>query len=289
MIRQDFSNPLGFPFDVTILEDMQRAYEIFNVFGELVGDYAIIKGCDLIGASTTDGYVYVNGELFEFRGGLTQSKVIIKQEITSLPFESGDENDVLFERYVTFGTGTTAIDWSLFSKQDTIKKIVENLSNKEDKTVVNEVSNKVKALEEFVSELGLVTHSKDGFMSSVDKIRLDNLKSPTNIGWFNGVDVGSSAGSTGTSFNVSGDVLSAKTADTVEENSIIEVTVKNNMSSNYYVRIHVESEGDVLKDNNIGAVIFKKVSSTKFLISTDELPNSGDKNLKIHIETITIN
>lgn len=106
----------GFPFETDTLTFQQNAYDIFNVFGEIVGDKSIIKGCETQGQNTSPGYIYVNGELFEFKGGVTQDNIILVIDEASLVFEDGVENPVFFDRHYTFGVGTNSILWSEFKK-----------------------------------------------------------------------------------------------------------------------------------------------------------------------------
>ncbi|WP_271783860.1 hypothetical protein [Aquimarina algiphila] len=113
----------GYPLETDTLDEIQNAYSIFNALGEISGDKTIIRGCTLNGSTVSNGFVYIAGEFFEFRGGLQQSKVIIRQEAVSKPFQNGEENEVLYKRYVTFGTGSEAINWSEFIRIEPVKSL----------------------------------------------------------------------------------------------------------------------------------------------------------------------
>lgn len=123
MNRQIFNSLGGFPLETNNLEWMQQAYDIFNTLGYVAGDKTIIYGCATSGANTTDGYVFVNGELFKFKGGPTQSKVRILETEDSKIFENGETKVVHKERYVTFASGTGEMNWSDFKRVESLKNI----------------------------------------------------------------------------------------------------------------------------------------------------------------------
>jgi microcystin-dependent protein len=123
MNRQIFNSLGGFPLETNNLEWMQQAYDIFNTLGYVAGDKTIIYGCATSGANTTDGYVFVNGELFKFKGGPTQSKVRILETEDSKIFENGETKVVHKERYVTFASGTGEMNWSDFKSVESLKNI----------------------------------------------------------------------------------------------------------------------------------------------------------------------
>ncbi len=123
MNRIDFNQAGGFPLETNTLEEVQNAYSIFNALGHLAGEKSIIKGCEITGNTVNDGVVFLNGELITFRGGYIQSNVIIKEDITTKPFENGETKQVLYNRYLTFGSGIGAIPWSDFKQVNPIQKI----------------------------------------------------------------------------------------------------------------------------------------------------------------------
>ncbi|MDX6187998.1 hypothetical protein SGQ83_01435 [Flavobacterium sp. Fl-318] len=112
----NFSEVGGFPMTTNILGKMQTSYLLTSAFGNIMGDKSIISGCTAAGSNTTDGVVFFNNEVFEFRGGLTQSKVVIKEETEKLLFQNNTLNPVIKTRYVTFGTGIGAIEWAEFKR-----------------------------------------------------------------------------------------------------------------------------------------------------------------------------
>lgn len=115
MNKLNFSNTGGFPFDTNILDFMQDSYNLLNAIGEIAGNLTILKGCTVTGTSVSDGVVFINGEVLAFKGG-TGSKVIIKEDVTQLPFEDGSSKDVEKVRYATFGLASTSFLWSDFTR-----------------------------------------------------------------------------------------------------------------------------------------------------------------------------
>ncbi len=79
----------GYPFDVAFLAFMQNAYNLFNHFGHLAGNKAIISGCKEVGNTITPGTVYINGELLPFEGGTKDDTVWIREDTTQVTFQDG--------------------------------------------------------------------------------------------------------------------------------------------------------------------------------------------------------
>lgn len=130
----NFNQVGGFPMTTNILGRLQTAFSLFNALGNIVGDKSIISGCILTGSTVSDGVVYVNGEVFEFRGGLTQTKVIIKEDTESLIFQNENSYPTVKVRYITFGSGVGAMDWADFKSGFATKDIVAGLLGKADQT-----------------------------------------------------------------------------------------------------------------------------------------------------------
>lgn len=118
----------GFPMTTNILNAMQNAYNIFNALGNLAGNFTIISGCVETGSNVSDGVVFINGEVLPFRRGTKISKVRIVENTESKQFEDGTTKAVVFKRFVEFGTGVDAIDFSNFKRLDTILQIMQRLT-----------------------------------------------------------------------------------------------------------------------------------------------------------------
>jgi hypothetical protein len=143
----NFNQSVGFPLETEILDEMQKAYSIFNALGAIVGNFTIISGCVVTETTATNGVVYINGEVLEFRGGVVQTNVIIVQSAQLREFEDGNSNDVIYTRWATFGTGTTQWPWADFKRGFETKEIPAALEFKEDKTTVAALLERVAALE----------------------------------------------------------------------------------------------------------------------------------------------
>lgn len=121
------NQPGGFPLTTNILNTMQNAYNIFNSLGAISGNYTIISGCETVGDTVTDGFVYIDGEVFPFKGGVKISKVRVVEVVGLKRFKNGSAKEVLFKRFVEFGTGLNAIDWVAFKRPKNLIELNANL------------------------------------------------------------------------------------------------------------------------------------------------------------------
>ena len=138
----DFNQVGGFPMTTNILGKMQTAFSLFNAFGSIVGDKTIISGCVVNGSETSSGVVFVNGEIFEFRGGATQSKVIIREDVEILLYQNNNAYPSIKTRYIQFGTGVNAIDWADFKrgfKTSNIDALVQRIEDLEARPTVGNI------------------------------------------------------------------------------------------------------------------------------------------------------
>lgn len=117
----------GFPLTTNILKRLQNAFKIFNSLGQIAGDKTIISGCTVAGSNVSDGYVFVNDELFEFQGGAVQTNVIIVETSESLTFANNNDYPVIKTRYVTFGTGAGQMAWADFKRPLKTKEVPTDL------------------------------------------------------------------------------------------------------------------------------------------------------------------
>ncbi|GGA84772.1 hypothetical protein GCM10008015_26940 [Flavobacterium palustre] len=130
MNRSNFNQTGGYPLKTERLQELQTAYSIFNALGALAGNLTIISGCAVAGSDVGDGYVYINGELLEFKGGAfdENSTVIIIEEAVNRAFKNGVVKQVHTIRYATFGTNPeTSWPWADFYRCDTLKSIQSRL------------------------------------------------------------------------------------------------------------------------------------------------------------------
>jgi microcystin-dependent protein len=123
MNKLNFIQTGGFRLRLERLNEMQEAYSLFNALGYLGGDKTIIYGCTVQGANTGDGFVFLNGEVFPFKGGTTIATVKIIEEVTSREFQDGQTKPVHLKRYVTFASGSNTIPWVDFIRLNPLKEI----------------------------------------------------------------------------------------------------------------------------------------------------------------------
>lgn len=129
MNKADIQQTGGFPLETDTLNFMQEAYSFLNNFGYLGGNSIIVRGCVENGNNVSNGVVFFNGELFEFRGGLKGPNVRIITELETREFENGATKVVYEKRYATFGSpGVPWVAfqrprdlWNLTAQQDQIK------------------------------------------------------------------------------------------------------------------------------------------------------------------------
>ena len=155
MNKTNFVQTGGFPLNTERLEELEKAYSIFNAYGALAGDLTIISGCVTTGSNVSDGYVYISGELFPFREAAvtpTSTVIIVEQKINR-PFESSEIKTVHTLRYATFGTAETSWAWADFKRPFPTKEIPANLNEQLETIETKESIEKVSALEERIHAL----------------------------------------------------------------------------------------------------------------------------------------
>lgn len=130
----------------------------------------------------------------------------------------------------------------------------------------------------------LATLLRNGIYPKEHFAIVNGLSLVKNTGWISGIDVGLSSGT----LSRSGDVVSAVYQPSLSNNSIILVTLQNAMNnSNYLVKTYLQSEGDILQDNDVCVPVFKILSTTQFLIGLQEVED-GAQSIKLHVEVINL-
>lgn len=157
MNRSNFNQTGGFPFKTERLQELQNAFSIFNSLGSLAGNFTIISGCESTETHVTDGHVFINGELLEFRQafGSEDSTVIIVEEPVNRSFENGVIKEVHNIRYATFGNADDSWLWSSFTRPMQTKNIAAALFQKEEKSVVTALAAQVTNLAATVAGLNI--------------------------------------------------------------------------------------------------------------------------------------
>lgn len=138
MNKSNFILTGGYPLKSERLQELQTAYSIFNSLGALAGNLTVISGCVLTGTVVGNGFVYIDGEVIEFReaDGTGTPDVIIIEEAVMRAFKNGVIKQVHTIRYATFGTAATSWSWSDFKRLDPIVSMMERLGTLEKKTAV---------------------------------------------------------------------------------------------------------------------------------------------------------
>jgi len=108
-----------------------------------------------------------------------------------------------------------------------------------------------------------------------------------NFGTVSGINIDS--GSIGTTYPVTGNIVSATLTDKPTNASTIRIVLQNTMTDmNYYVRSYIQSNSALIgNDNAVGSVVFKQINPTTFDISIQEY-QSQPQNLKVYFEVVKI-
>lgn len=147
MNKLNFNQSVGFPFETNILDEMQKAWSVLNALGAISGNFSIISGASTNGTTVANGFVFINGEVLEFKGGTVQTNVIIVETVQSLEFEDLNTHEVIYTRYATFGTATEQWPWADFKPSFPTKDIPAALSAKLDTTGLNAIADRITELE----------------------------------------------------------------------------------------------------------------------------------------------
>lgn len=125
----------------------------------------------------------------------------------------------------------------------------------------------------------LANRSRNGLLSAAQWTAIQNISSNNvvNVGRVGGIDVDGPSGNVA----FAGDAISA----TQTGGTQITITTRNNHgNNNYFVRLHLQSDGNFDLDNNTLGLSFRVLSGNRFIINIDE--TGGFQNLTIHFETV---
>lgn len=123
MDKYNFLQNGGFPFEMNILDGMQKAYEIFNSLGALAGELTIISGCLVSGTNVSDGFVHINGEILPFVGGAVGANVIIEETTLQVEFQDQNTRTIKTSKVAKFGVGLTSYAWEDFKRPNTTTQL----------------------------------------------------------------------------------------------------------------------------------------------------------------------
>lgn len=129
----------GYPLKSERLQEIETAYSVFNSLGNLAGNFTIISGCEIVGSVVKKGFVYINGEILEFREASVTptSTVVIIEENINRAFKSGTVKTVYTIRYATFGVADISWPWTDFKRPMQLKNIPDALLLKTDTSIFN--------------------------------------------------------------------------------------------------------------------------------------------------------
>ncbi len=226
MNKLNFNQSVGFPLETEILDEMQKAWTVLNALGSIAGDLTIISGCDVAGTTAANGVVYIDGEVLAFQGGVVQDHVIIVEVAQSREFEDTNSHDVIFTRYVTFGTAATQWAWTDFKRPIQTKTLETTLVSIN--TSLNTIISKLNTIDEnakvqlqtdwnqtdatqkdyFKNRPAIINYLHKGAYEVGDINPQDELRTITfpTVGTNNYMVVGSMV-STGTNYDIDNDVI----------------------------------------------------------------------------------
>ena len=127
-INIEFLQTGGVPLTNDLMDTLQSAYQIYNVLGDLAGNFTILSGCEIVGATVLPGIVAINGDVLPFEGGVTSSNVYIKETEVLKTFQDQTDKVLIRKKIVKFGNSTTVYPWADFVKLDTIKGVMQTVA-----------------------------------------------------------------------------------------------------------------------------------------------------------------
>ncbi len=146
-IKFKFLQTDGVPLTADLMDEVQNAYAILNVLGDVTGHLTILAGCELQGSLVTPGVVVINGDVLYFEGGTVYDKVFIYQEDVTKIFKNQQAKVLIEKKTVKFGDSLITYNWAEFVRIQTLKSIKENLATKAEQSVVNNILERLTVLE----------------------------------------------------------------------------------------------------------------------------------------------
>lgn len=281
----DISSSTAMPIKSGTLQFLQDAHKeaiaglVTNVIPTpLANTIYILSGCKNTTTAPihtlTAGVLYYNGEIFNFDGatftltGLQKAYARIEttQYITNadpVQFTDGVSRNVHNIRKIVIENTTTSSGLPEFI----------NFVN------VGQWKDATDALSLAITTLQSVD------VTLQNQITALQASLPKNVGWFGNIDVGDLT--VGVSYTVGGNAVSAITqASGQGGNTKIEVTMSNAMpNTNYFVRLHIQSMGTFVTDNDIYPPVFLPITTTKFQIMFAETGGSNPI-VRLHFEAV---
>jgi len=149
MNKADVNQTGGLRLDTDILEFAFDAPKIAQLLGYLAHDFAIINGCTENNNVVNNGTVFINGEILPFKQSAKGNTVVIVEKKTKRAFKTGQNKDVLIERWVEFGVSTQSFNWASFYRVKSLKQLELDLAQKASLQAFNSLITRVEKLELF--------------------------------------------------------------------------------------------------------------------------------------------
>lgn len=137
----------GLPLTADLMDDIQEAYSIFNVLGDIAGNFTILSGCEISGTLVSPGIVVINGDVLYFEGGTVYGTVFISQEDISKVFKNQQAKVLIEKKTVKFGDASVTYNWTDFVRIQTLRSIKESLATKAELSTVLNLVERVMLLE----------------------------------------------------------------------------------------------------------------------------------------------
>jgi hypothetical protein len=94
-----------------VLKFLQQSYtELFAGLAAMIGDNVIVAGVTDMGATYSDGWVVIGGELLPFVGGLKNTDIVVTETIAQSHYGDGADKDAFYTRFAQCaGAGGIAV------------------------------------------------------------------------------------------------------------------------------------------------------------------------------------
>lgn len=137
----------GVPLTADLMDQIQEAYKIFNVLGNVAGHLTILSGCEVNGTLVNPGIVAIEGDVLFFEGGTVYQNVYIHQEDIYKVFKNQQSKVLIEKKTVKFGDAAVFYTWSDFVRIPTLKEMKAAIDSKADLVTVLSILERVMKLE----------------------------------------------------------------------------------------------------------------------------------------------
>lgn len=137
----------GVPLTADLMDQIQEAYAIFNVLGDIAGHLTILSGCEINGTLVSEGIVAVDGDVLVFEGGTIYQNVYIHQENIQKVFKNQQSKVLIEKRTVKFGDSSTVYPWADFVRLDTLKVLQDKINKAATNVALEALEKRVEKVE----------------------------------------------------------------------------------------------------------------------------------------------